>query len=72
MQMIDPVLASGGKVTQTGAGTTLLGWMLSSEFGVFAGIVIGVSGLAMQWYYNRRRDRREQAEHEARMRGLGE
>lgn len=69
---MDQVMASlGGKTTQVGAGTSLLGWLTSSEFGVVAGIVIGVVGLSMQWWYSRKRDRREQAEHEARMRGMG-
>ena len=64
-------IAAGGKTTQVGAGTTLAGWMLSSEAGVLIGIVIGLAGFAIQIYFNIRRDRREKAEHEARMRQLG-
>lgn len=63
-------LASGNKVTQTGALTSVGSWIVSSEAGVIIGLIVGVSGLVMQWYFNRRRDKREQAEHEARMRGL--
>lgn len=67
-QTVDATLAAVGvKTAYTGATTSVVGWALSSEFGVLAGILIGVSGLLMQFYFNRRRDRREQAEHELRM-----
>lgn len=61
--------AAGVTTTQAGAGTAVVSWLLSSEAGIAAGILIGVIGLLMQWHYHKRRDRREQAEHEARMRG---
>lgn len=72
---VDATLATiGGKVTWTGAGTAVFGWATSSGFGVLVGAFGVVCGLLMQWYYNRRRDRREeaaerraQAEHERRM-----
>ena len=41
---------------------------MSSEFGFLAGVVIGVAGFLMTWYYNRKRDKREQEAHEKRMR----
>jgi hypothetical protein len=68
-QTLDATLAAvGSKATYTGAGTVGLGWLLSSEFGILVGIVIGVLGLLMTWHYSRKRDRREQLEHEHRMR----
>ena len=74
-QTLDTVLASAGsKATQAGAGTSLVSFILSSEFGVLVGIMIGFAGLLFQWYFNRRRDLREQEAHEALMRyrdGLG-
>lgn len=61
--------AAGSKATYTGAGTFSVGWLLSSEFGILVGLVLGVGGFLVQLYYSRKRDRREQAEHDRRMRG---
>jgi hypothetical protein len=72
--------ATGSKATYTGAGMTIGGWALSSEFAVLFGMVIGVLGLAVQWFYRhkltmaeiRLREEhaaREREEHAARMRG---
>lgn len=43
--------AVGSKATYTGAGMTIGGWVFSSEFAVLVGMLIGVAGLAVQWYY---------------------
>lgn len=59
--------AAGSKATYTGAGMTIGGWFLSSEFAVLMGIVLGVAGLAVQWYYHYREDQRSEREHRARM-----
>jgi hypothetical protein len=62
--------AAGSKATYTGAGMTISGWFLSSEFAVLMGILIGVAGLAVQWYYRHKltmveiRLKEEQAERE--------
>lgn len=65
---IDAALAAvGSKATYTGAGFSLSGWLLSSEAGVLFGIVIGVIGLGVNFYFKRREDRRLQEEHNARM-----
>lgn len=70
-QHIDATLSAvGSKATYTGAGTSLVGWAASSEFGVIAGIVLGVVGLLVNLYFKRKQDAREQREHEARMRKL--
>lgn len=72
-QHIDTVLAaSGAKATQVGATTSVVSWMLSSQFGVLVGIVVGLVGLSVNWYYRHKQDRREQREHEARMDALRE
>lgn len=43
--------ATGSKATYTGAGMTIGGWALSSEFAVLFGMIIGALGLGVQWYY---------------------
>jgi len=68
MRTEDAIDAAGvaitAKVTQAGAGATLLSWFLSSEGGMFFGIAIGLIGLAVNFYYQHRRDKREHAEHQ--------
>ena len=44
-----------------------LGGLTESQFAMLGGLVLGVLGLILQWYFQSRRDKREQAEHEARM-----
>ena len=44
-----------------------LGGFTESQIAMFGGLVLGVLGLVLQWYFQSRRDRREQKEHEARM-----
>lgn len=59
--------AAGSKATYTGATTSVVGWVLSSEFGVLVGLLLGVGGFAINWYYKHKQDKREQAEHDRRM-----
>lgn len=59
--------AAGSKATYTGATTSVVGWVLSSEFGVLIGLLLGVGGFAINWYYKHKEDKRQQAEHERRM-----
>lgn len=59
--------AVGSKATYTGASTSILSWLLSSEFGVFVGITLGLGGFAINWYYKHKQDKREEAEHYRRM-----
>ena len=67
-QTIDAtVAAAGSKATYTGAGMTIGGWFLSSEFAVLVGMLVGVAGLLVNWYYKHKQDRRLQREHDARM-----
>lgn len=63
---MDASLATlGSNTTYTGATTTTISWMLSSEFGIAVGVLIGVLGFIMNLYYSRKRDQREQAAHDA-------
>lgn len=59
--------AAGSKATYTGAGMTISGWFLSSEFAVLVGMMIGIGGFIVNWYYKHKQDRREHAEHLLRM-----
>lgn len=64
----EATLASvGSKSTYGGAAGSGVSWFLSSEFGIVVGILIGVAGFTVNWYYSRKRDAREQEEHDVRM-----
>lgn len=78
-QTVDAALAAAGsKVTYAGSGVTITGWLLSSEFAVLVGMLLGLAGFIVNWYYRHRltkveirimqeRNAREAAEHRARM-----
>lgn len=55
------------KLTIAGSAGTLVGWITSSDFGVVAGIAIGVIGLAMNLYFKMRHDKRAETAHKAYM-----
>jgi hypothetical protein len=61
--------AAGSKATYGGASASILGWIVSSEVGIMVGILVGLAGLLVNWYYRYKKDRREQREHEKRMQG---
>lgn len=68
----DQIDAAGvvvGKVSAYGGGASALVFGLSaSEFAAVVGAVVGVAGWLTQVFFNRRRDRRERLESEARER----
>lgn len=59
--------AAGSKATYGGATTSIVGWVLSSEFGILFGILLGLGGFCVNWYYKHKEDKRQQAEHDRRM-----
>lgn len=59
--------AAGSKVTYTGATASILGWVLSSEFGILVGVILGIGGFFVNWYYRHKQDKREETEHARRM-----
>lgn len=61
--------AAGSKATYGGASASVVAWFLSSEFGMLAGLAIGMTGLLVNWYYKHKEDQRRQAEHDRKMRG---
>lgn len=57
----DAVMASAGsKAGFIGAGSTVLGWLASSEGGILFGIAIGLVGLLVNWYYKAKQDARDE------------
>lgn len=55
------IASAASKSTYAGAVSVLAGWLTSSEAAVLIGIVIGVSGLLVNWYYKAKADRRAEA-----------
>lgn len=64
--------AAASKATNVGVAGMGLGWLLSSQAAVLIGMIVGVLGLAINWYYRAKQDRREEREHLARMSELGQ
>lgn len=68
---IDATIAAvANKATAVGTAGTFLGWATTSEFGMWAGILIGVIGLVVNWYFKSRTNAREQALHEVYLRKM--
>ncbi len=63
------IAAVGSKATNVGAGTSIVAWVLSSEFGMLAGLILAAAGFLVNWYYKHKEDKRQQLEHERRMMG---
>lgn len=59
--------ALGLKVSKGGAGLAVLGWLSSSAAAAWFGALVAFCGLCVNAWFNWKRDRREQREHEARM-----
>jgi hypothetical protein len=67
-QAVDATIAVvGHKMAQVGGWGAFISFLLSERGVALAGILIGVIGLGIQWWYRRKQDKREQAEHVARM-----
>ena len=64
------VAAAASKATGAGSAVTFVGWLTSSNFGIWAGIVIGVAGLIVNWYFKHRSDKRASVAHDAYMRKM--
>lgn len=64
------ISAIAPKAMYGGAGTTVASWLLSSEFGILVGVIIGVAGFFVNWYYKAREDKRKHEEHRVRMKQM--
>lgn len=60
-------LVVGKTATYGGSASAFLFGLSANEVAAVTGALVAVIGLCVQVYYNRRRDRRESAEHGARM-----
>lgn len=64
------IAAAASKSTYTGAGLTVTGWLLSSEAAVLVGMILGACGLVVNIMFKIKQDRREEREHQERMKKL--
>lgn len=64
--------AAANKVTQAGAIAGVLGWLAQINWIGLSGVLVAVLGLAANFYFQHRRDKREQAESLARIEALRE
>lgn len=83
-EAIDSALAAtGSKATYGGSATMIGAWWLSSEFAFLVGMIVGVAGLLVQWYYRHKltkaeiamreeQNKREKEAHEMRMQEMRE
>lgn len=70
-EAIEATVASiASKAASTGTAVTILGWLTSSNFGMWMGIVLGLAGLMVNWYYKQKADRRHDEAHKIRIRQL--
>ena len=61
------ISAVASKATYTGAGTSVMGWVLSSEFTILIGLLVAIGGFLVNWYYKAKEDKRKQPKHDGRM-----
>ncbi len=66
------ITVAASKGTYAGAAAAGLGWLVSNEFLGLLGLLLAVAGFVTNLHFKRRRDQREQLEHEARMREIQE
>jgi hypothetical protein len=55
------------KMTQGGAAAGVLGWLIHVNWIGVMGVLIGLAGLAANFYFQHKRDKREHAEAQARL-----
>ncbi len=66
----ETVATVANRATGAGSAVTFWGWFTASDLGVWLGILIGITGLAVNWYFRRKSDRRYEVEHAAYMKRL--
>ena len=61
------IAATGQKMAVAGGGASFLGWVTSSDWLAFVGILVAVLGFVINIYFSYQRNKREQKEHDLRM-----
>lgn len=56
------------KVGVSGAGVAVYGGWSANEIAAFGGLLVGIIGVVVAWYFKRKEDRRNQLLHDIRMR----
>lgn len=64
---MNPIEKTAQAMTYGGSGGAFLFGLDSNTVGMICGVVIGVIGLVLTWYFQRKKDKREEAEHQRRM-----
>ena len=64
------VSAIASKFTYGGSSAAVVFGLTANELAAVLGVLIALAGLAVQWYYKRKSNHREQILHDARMAGL--
>lgn len=70
IEVMEPAASAAGSkalaATLAGGGMLSFGGLTANDIAIFIGAVVALAGLLLQWHFQRRRDRREQAEHRMR------
>lgn len=66
MRIDDAAITVANRTTEVGAATGVVGWMTQVNWVGWAGVLIALIGLGSNIYFQRRRDKRERAESQAR------
>jgi len=72
MHIDDTAITASTRTTEAGAVTSFVGWAAQVNWIGWTGILIALAGLLANLYFQRRRDKRERAEHVARMKAIRE
>lgn len=69
-EQADAYAVGVGKVATAGGGAASGAYMLgltANELAAFGGLIVAAIGVCIQWYFGRKRDKREQEYHQARL-----
>lgn len=64
------ISAVASKATGAGSAFTVFGFITSSNIGMWLGVLVGFTGLVVNWYFKRKADKRAEEAHQAYMRKL--
>jgi small neutral amino acid transporter SnatA (MarC family) len=65
---MNPIEKTAHTAIYGGSGTAIYFGLSANEWAAFGGLVIACIGLFVTWHFQRKRDQREQAEHDQKMR----